>query len=259
MSRELLRNACLVLLAGPVLGSVLIAQDAPGNVVRYEIWGAWLGLTPKGNVLTNSNRVNFVSDLGMEHMQSQVAFRGLIMPWKRSGLFAEFTPYRFDGEITTTRSFRFGGVTYPANETISSKASLNYLAIGYQYNLIDRQNLELGLQAAVAYIGVRARAISPSVGSADVDRDIPFPLVGLVARYTPDKSPWLSLRGETRGMTFGSLGGYFDVGGAVGFNVSPHTSIEAGYRVIDGDGHRGTRGAQLNFHGPTIGLRVYDK
>ena len=59
-------------------------------------------------------------------------------------------------------------------------------------------------------------------------------------------------------MTFGGYGFYFDVGGGVAFHLTRHTSLEAGYRVIDGQGHHQTRGAELNFRGPSITLRFYD-
>jgi hypothetical protein len=59
-------------------------------------------------------------------------------------------------------------------------------------------------------------------------------------------------------MTFGSYGSYIDVSGALGFNLSQHFSIEAGYRTVDGAGHNKTRGADLNFRGPTITFRMHD-
>jgi hypothetical protein len=250
-------KACSVLLAWSFLGSTLMAQDVPGTVFRYEVSASWLGLTPHGNVLTNSNRVDFSSDLGINHMQSQVAFQLLIMPWYRQGLFFEVIPYRFDGEVTPTSSFRFGGVTYLANEPLSSKAALNFIAAGYRRNMIQGERLDLGFLAGAAYLGVRAQANSVSAGSSEVKRDLPFPLVGLSTRFTPANSRF-SFRGESRGMTFGSYGWYFDATGSVGFKISPHVSLEGGYMFVDGDGHHNTRGAQLNFHGPTVTLRFHD-
>jgi hypothetical protein len=59
-------------------------------------------------------------------------------------------------------------------------------------------------------------------------------------------------------MTFGSYGSYIDVSGALAFNLSQHIRIEAGYRTVDGAGHNETRGADLNFRGPTITFRMHD-
>jgi hypothetical protein len=249
----------LLVLGGFLAAPLLMGQEAPGRVIRYEVAASWLGLTPKGNVLTNSNRVDFVSDLGIDHMQSQAGFSFLMKPWPRGGLFLEFIPYRFSGKQTPSRSFRFGGATYAANEPLTAKSALNYISLGYQHIILGRPRLEVGLQAGVAYISVRARATSTSVGSADVNRDIPFPLTGFVARYSPGTQAQFSLRGEVRGMTFGSYGRYMDGSGGLGFNLSRHVTLEAGYRVIDGEGHHKTRGAELNFRGPTFALRVHDK
>jgi hypothetical protein len=259
MVRAAVRNLWFILLTGPLPGSALIAQDAPSKVFRYEVTVTWLGLTPRGNVLTNSNRVDFVEDLGIDRMQSQLGFQAMVKPWYRGGIFLEFIPYRFNGEQTITKSFRFGGVTYPVNERVTAKATLNYFSLGYQYDMIQRQRLGLGLQTGVAYMGVRAQASSPSAGPAEVNRDIPFPLVGLVGQYTPGEKSSFSIRGEARGMTFGSYGNYFDVGGNVAYHLSRNVSLEVGYRVVDGEGHHATRGAQLNFRGPSIAVRFYDK
>jgi hypothetical protein len=258
MCHTLVVGLVFLILTGFSSGPMLIAQVAPGKTGQTEVSVSWLGLTPGGNVLTNSNRVDFASDLGIHRMQSQA---GLWFATKRnrSGLFVEFIPYRFSGDRTITRSFRFGGVTYPVNERIIATASLNYFSAGYQRSFVDRPSLELALQAGAVYIGVRARASSPSIGSADVNRDVPFPLVGLGTRYSPSEKSRFSIRGQARGMTFGSYGKYIDVAGAVGFKLSRHVDIDAGYRLIDGEGHHATRGAELRFHGPTVALRVHDR
>src|SRR5438067_7460170 len=195
----------LVVIAGFLAGPALRAQDAPASTVQYEISAAWMGLMPRGNVQTNSNRVDFVSDLGIRRMQSQAGFRVLMKPWDRGSIVIEFLPYRFSGGERITRSFRFGGVTYNVDESVTAKASLNYVLVGYQHDLVNRPRIGLAWIAAAAYIGVRASATSPSVGSAHVNRDIPLPLAGLALRYLPAKEqPWFSIRGEARGMTFGS-------------------------------------------------------
>jgi hypothetical protein len=241
-----------------LMGQSAIAQTFPGKGDGYEASVSWLLFAPSGNVQTNSNSVQFGSDLGIDGTQSQVGFWFLIQPWQRSGLFAEFIPYRFDGEQSSSSSFRFGGATFPANQSVTSKATLNYASAGYMHDMVDRGRIQGRLLAGIAYFGLRSSASSPLVGSAEVNRDIPFPLVGFLARYSPGEDSQWSLHGDIRGMTFGSYGGYIDVSGALAFNLSRHLSIEAGYRMVDGDGHSNTRGADLNFRGPTITFRMRD-
>jgi hypothetical protein len=241
-----------------LMGQSSIAQDFPGHVDGYEVSASWMLFAPGGNVQTNSNSVQFASDLGIDKRQSQVGFWFLIQPWHRSGLFAEFIPYRFDGEQTTTRSFRFGGATYPPNQSVTAKAALNYVSAGYMHDILNRAHIHGRLLAGVAYFGLRSSTSSPSVGSAEVNRDVPFPLVGFLARYSHAENSQWSLRGDIRGMTFGSYGSYTDVAGALAYNLSQHISIEAGYRTVDGSGHHETRGADLNFRGPTITFRMHD-
>jgi hypothetical protein len=257
-TRIFLFQAAFLVIALLLMGQGSIAQSFPGKVDGYEVSASWLLFAPSGNVQTNSNRVQFGSDLGIDGTQSQVGFWFLMQPWHRSGLFAEFIPYRFDGEQTTTRSFRFGGITYPPNQSVTSKATLNYVSAGYMHDIVNRARFQGRLLAGVAYFGLRSRASSSLVGSAEVNRDIPFPLVGFLARYSPAEDSQWSLHGDIRGMTFGSYGSYIDVSGALAFNLSQHISIEVGYRTVDGAGHLGTRGADLNFRGPTITFRMHD-
>jgi hypothetical protein len=196
-----------LIITGVLTAQVSTGQEAPGKAVRYEISASWLGLTPGGNVQTNLNVVDFGSDLGIDGMASQAGFGLLVVPWDRSGIFGEFIPYRFAGAQTTARGFRFGGVSYGVNEPVTSDATLNYLSLGYHRNVLNRPRIEVGLRAGAAYMGVRAQASGPSAGSAEVNRDVLFPLAGLVAQYFPAK-PGFNLRGEVRGMRCGGYGRY---------------------------------------------------
>ena len=255
MIRTTLKSCFLLIIAGFLTPPTAMAQLPPAETFYYEVAGSWLGLTPGGNVQTNSNRVDFHSDLGIDGIQSQVGLWFLAKPWERNGFFVEFIPYRFDGNLTTSRSFRFGGVTYPTNEPVTAKATLNYVSLGYHRDIVNRLHTQASLLAGISYFAVRSHATSPAVGTAEVDRDLPFPLVGLSVRYSPTlKSQFF--RGDIRGMTFGSYGKYLDVAAALGWNLSPHVALEGGYRVVDGKGHHITRGGELNFQGPTITVRL---
>ena len=249
----------LFLIASGLLADTASAQEAAGRAYHYEISASWLGLTPGGNVQTNSNLVDFGSDLGIEKMASQAGFAFLIRPGSRNGIFSEFIPYRFSGSQTLARGFRFGGVSYAVNEPVTSEASLNYLSFGYHRSIVEHQRMGIALRAGASYIGVSARASSPTAGSAEVNRDVLFPFAGVLAQYFPSTKRNFNLRGEVRGMSFGSYGGFIDVGGAIGFTISPRMTLDAGYRAINGDGHHNTRGAELNFRGPVISFRFHDR
>jgi hypothetical protein len=251
-------NHFLLIVAGLLTPHTSLAQVAPGEAFHYEAAVSWLAFSPGGNVQTNSNRVDFRSDLGIDDMQSQFGFWFLAKPWERNGIFVEFIPYRYDGELTITRSYRFGGVTFPVNQPVTAKASLTWISGGYHRDLVDRSGVQLGLLVGAGYMAVRSEATSPAVGTAEVDRDVPFPIVGLSTRYWPAPQSNFSFRGDVRAMTFGSYGHYIDAAAMVGYNVSRHVTLEGGYRVVDGEGHHRTRGADLIFRGPTITLRLHD-
>jgi hypothetical protein len=259
MNRATTVSSLLLITTGLLAGPKATAQEAAGKAIHYEISASWLGLTPGGKVQTNSNVVDFGSDLGIDDMASQAGFSFLVKPWNRSGIFGEFIPYRFKGAQTIARGFRFGGVSYTVNEPVTAEAYLNYLAFGYHRTIVSRAHLDLGLRAGAVYMGVSARASSPSAGSSEVNRDVLFPLAGLVAQYFPSAKRGFNLRSEIRGMSFGGYGGYIDLAGAIGFDLSPRMTVDLGYRAVNGDGHYRTRGAELNFRGPVITFRMHDR
>src|SRR5262245_8819473 len=93
-------QAFLFVISLLLMAQTSTGQESAGKADGYEVAASWLAFAPSGNVQTNSNRVQFASDLGIGGTQSQVGFWFLIQPWHRNGLFAEFIPYRFDGEQT---------------------------------------------------------------------------------------------------------------------------------------------------------------
>jgi len=237
----------------------LDAQTPSAETTAYEFSAAWVGVTPRGTVTTNSNTVDFLADLGMASLQSQARFHFTIRPSERKRIFIEFLPYRFSGENIVERDFRFGGVTYKASERITSKASLKYVAAGFQYDFVHRQRVDAGIIGAVAYLGLSADAVSTSAGNSEVDRNIGFPLAGGAVRFSPvSRLPWLTIRAEGKGMSFGSYGHYVEGAAGIGFRMASHFTLESGYRMVDGDGHQGTRGAKFRLNGPFIGIRVHD-
>jgi hypothetical protein len=131
MIRATTVSSLLLITAGLLAGPKATAQEATGKATHYEISASWLGLTPGGKVQTNSNVVDFGSDLGIDGMASQAGFSFLVRPWNRSGIFGEFIPYRFKGAQTIAWGFRFGGVSYTVNEPVTAAAYLNYLSFGY--------------------------------------------------------------------------------------------------------------------------------
>jgi hypothetical protein len=101
-----------------------------------------VGSHTTGTVTTNSNTVNFLSDLGMSNLQSQMKFEFVIRPSDGKRIQINVVPYRFDGETTTQRSFRFARVTYSTNERITSKASLNQIVAPSSMTSCSRRNLK---------------------------------------------------------------------------------------------------------------------
>jgi len=125
---------------------------AQGEKYGYEFTASIWPVTPSGNVLSHGTTTDFRSDLGIKSRVHPM-FQGVIKIAERHGFTVEFVPYRFDGKNTVSRSFHFNGQTFPAQDTIRSEASVNYLFGGYQYDLVNKQHGNMQLIAGVAYFG----------------------------------------------------------------------------------------------------------
>src|ERR1041384_1754703 len=180
---------------------------AQGATWGYEFTAGVWPVTPSGNVLSHGTTTDFRSDLGIGSKVHPI-FKAVIKPAAKHGFSVEFVPYRFEGENTLAKSFRFAGQTYPAQDTIHSKANLNYLYGGYQYDILRRERGFLAVVAGIAYFDASVRAESRVFGSSDEERKLPLPIAGVRFRVFPFEGDFFNINGEIKGMSYGGYGRY---------------------------------------------------
>ena len=179
---------------------------------------------------------------------------------EKHALTVEFVPYRLDGKNTVTHDVHFSGRTYPAQDTINSEASVNYVFGGYQYELVGKQRGQVELVAGVAYFGASIRAESQLAGTASEQRRVPLPVAGGRFRIFPFGGETFNINGEVKGMSYGSFGRYINPSVNAALAVSPHVRLHGGFNLVDADAHAtdGTKGFKLRFAGPVFSVQVHD-
>ena len=232
---------------------------AQGEKWGYEFTASFWPLSPSGNVLTHGTTTDFRSDLGFKS-RGHPMFKAVVKTAERHGFTFEFVPYRLDADNTLTRSFRFNGQTYPAQDTIHSEASVNYIFGAYQYDLVKAERGYVELIAGVAYFDASVRAVSQTAGSATEQRNVPLPIVGGRFRIFPFRGDTFNIDGEVKGMSYGSFGRYINPTVNAALAVSSHVRLQAGFNLVDADAHDTDRakGFKLRFAGPIFSVQVHD-
>jgi len=238
---------CLLLLAG----ATAFAQEDFRVAVSA---GAWI-MSPSGTIQSGITPVDLRTDLDLERHRPTFAGRLVVKPARRHRLWVEGTPYRLSGSNLATRQFTFAGTTYTVREQLDSEASIDYIAGGYQFDLVSRERSHLGLLAGVAYVNATGTVRGLTSGFTGTEtQSFPYPVAGADFRTVP----WgpLVAAADIKGMSLGDYGHFVQTSVRGGVNLSRHVSFLAGYMLVDADIHRKdhTRGFTPRFSGPVFSI-----
>jgi hypothetical protein len=252
---------------------------------RFEITANYWPLNPTGTVLTPTDQVDLQSDLGIKGRKSEALLKVVFKPARKHRLNFEAVPYRFNGANAITRTFTFGGVTFPPHLDpstslvvvpidllqVRSQIDIDYYFGSYQYDFVSNTRGHVGIIAGVAYFHAKGVLQTPPIvtqlhslvisPTATEERSVPLPLIGGEFRYfLPPTTKLLNINGEVNGMSLGSEGKYVQGNLNAGVAVLPILRLQAGINVVDADFHNGgnTRGFKLRFAGPIFAVQIHD-
>lgn len=255
--RSLISLLPLLLFAG-----VAQAQDMDREAFTVEGTVAAWWIRPSGDVLSNGNRVDLRSDLGMSSRHVSPYVRATLKPSRKNRVVFETIPYRLEGNQALTRSFTFSNVTYTVQDRISSRTDVNYFFGGYQRDFVSGDAGHAGLLAGVGYLDGDASVRSETRGlSGTESAKVPFPLIGGEFRVFPAPGGHLNVNGEVKGLPLGSYGHY--IHGVINFGValSRNLTAQVGYSYLNADVHEKNNGDgfKLDFRGPVISIQFRDR
>ncbi len=257
----LLRFYCLLL--SLVLFTVSAnAQDNDREAFTVEgTLAAWF-LHPSGDVISNGNRIDFRTDLGISSRHTSPYIRAILKPSRKNRVVFETIPYRLEGNQQLTRSFTFNGVTYTLQDRVASEANVNYFFGGYQRDLVSGRMGHAGFLTGIGYLDGDANVKSQTRGLQGTESaKVPFPLIGGEFRIFPDPAGHLNLNAELKGFPFGGYGHYFQTVVNVGLSLGHNLTAQFGYAYLNGDIHEKNNGDgfKLDFRGPLISIQFRDR
>ncbi len=246
------------------VGSLALA-GAPGagsgpEDFRIELTGAaWL-LDSSGTIQASGTPIDLRSDLGAGQQQPTFYGRLVVKPGRKHRIVVEGTPFRINGLNTVNRTIVYRGETFNVSETVRSSADLNYLFVGYQYDLVSGWLGHLGLSVGGAYLGATGSITAVQAATtASTTQNIGLPLVGLETRIFPIPGHRiLQIEGGARGMGVGNYGHYFEIDGSGGVGFGPF-ALMAGYRNVNADIHTASstnpEGVNVRLKGPIFSVQ----
>lgn len=239
-----------------------VAQEDPEESRVEAILSTWR-TSVTGTLQSGILPVDLHRDL---NLQPAWTFYGKLTfkPGRRHRIFAEGSPYAFDGTNALTRTINFRGVDYTVSDRVTSSADMTWINAGYQFDLLSRPQGHFGLQISGAYVDASGRIRSETTGiQASRSQQLGLPLAGAEFRawLLPGRR-LLSVDGQVKGMAFGGYGHFVQAMGGVGVGIRRLT-VRAGYGVLDADIHesRSTSppGIAPRFAGPMLSLELRDR
>jgi len=241
--------------------------------IRFE--GDWVYATPSGSLegsaSTDIGPIDLEKDL---HFQSYSTFFGKL-DWKfthKNHLYVFGSRLTSSQETVLTRTITLDGQTFVAGLTTQSNLDSPAYGFGYQYDIIRRRrgHLGLGIQVNVfntsASIRAAAQITADGVHHAAVSASdslvAPIPVAGPEFRLYLTDSPRLFVQGQVYGMYFFGYGNYVSAWGNLGYSITRHLNVKAGYQlgsrlVVNRDTSTNRIGLNLTEKGPTVGVEFH--
>jgi hypothetical protein len=239
------------------------AAQGDAESFRVELTASAWVLNPSGTIQSGITPVDLRRDLRLQQRQPHFFGKLVVKPGRRHRLMVEGIPYRLSGAATISRQIVFAGRSYNIQDFVTATADIDYIAGGYQFDVVSRRRGHFGLLAGVGYVDATGVLTSRDFGFRGTEhQSFPFPQAGAEGGAFPlPHRRLLKIDGELKGMSLAGYGHYLQFVIHGGVNAGRHLTIQAGYMLSDADVHRQDRlrGFQPSFRGPVFGIQLRDR
>jgi hypothetical protein len=242
-----------------LLSVTAFAQDNLEDF-RVEFTGYYWRVNVQGTVTAGSAPVDLVNDLGIRKPASSFAGRLVFRVGGRHRIVIAGVPYRFKGTNRLTREVEFAGRRYSVSESITSRAEINQIFGGYQYDIAGSPKGHLGVVFGANYLDAFASARSTNRDISETSQArIPIPVIGFEGRrFVSEGMLPINVNGEIKGMNLGKYGRYVEAQGNIALGLGSIVALQFGYALLDADIRRDSTGDAFTptFRGPTVSLQL---
>ena len=233
--RCLLAVTMLLVCVAPLCAQTDVEFDA----YKVRISAFWFYSNPSGTITASnkSDTINLQKDLGFNGYGT---FTGKL-DWRftrKNHLYLVGADFNQTRNHVLTRTITYQGQTYQVGLLTKAHLEAPLIAPGYQYDITRRKRGHLGIAvqidlynasaslSAAAQV-VNGQQIGPISSSASLLA--PIPVAGPEGRFY--FTPRLFVEGNFYGMYLFGYGNYLSTADDIGFQVTKHISINAGYQL----------------------------
>ena len=253
-----------------LISAVGEAQKEDFDQYKVRISGFWFYSSPAVSLEAagHNGLVDFHRDFGFNDYST---FLGKF-DWKfarKHHFYVVVAPFNQSHQTTLNRTIVFRGQTFDVGAVTKADLSATLYAPGYQYDIMRRKRGHLGIAVQFNLFDVRgsmsanAQVIGPGVSQAATSSQAsllaPIPVGGPEFRIYLTNSPRLFVEGNVYGMYFFGYGNFYSTAGDLGFSVSKHLSVNAGYGIgsrLNVNTADSRSGLSLTQRGPIVGAQV---
>ena len=235
---------------------------------KVKIDGNWFYSTPSGTIQGEGDAVpvDFKKDLGFTSYSTFITS----LDWKftrKNHFLIDSSRFNSSHETVLQRTITFQGQTFEAGLQTHGELDALFISPGYQYDIIRRKRGHLGIAIRFntfdtsAKISANAQVTGDgthyAAKSASGSFIAPIPVAGPQYRMYIANSPRFFVEGAVYGMYFFGYGNYVSVADGIGFSISKHIKLKAGYAlasrlIVKGQSDR--IGIHMTQKGATAGL-----
>lgn len=259
----------LVMTGAPFLHA---QSDEEFDSYKARISAFFFYSNPSGNIQGSSDAtaVDLNKDLGFN---SYSTFSGKV-DWKfthKNHFYLVGANYNHSKEKVLARTIEFQGQTFNAGATVDAELNAPEIAPGYQYDIIRRKRGHLGIGVQIdlfnvsSSISAAAQVTNEGVQQPAVTAKgsllAPIPVAGPDFRFYLTNSPRLFVEGQVNGMYFFGYGNFVSTADGIGFAISKHLSLDAGYQlgsrlVVKNSPSNNRVGLRLTQSGAIVGIEA---
>ena len=265
--RCLLAVTMLLICVAPLCAQTDVEFDA----YKVRISAFWFYSNPSGTITASnkSDTIDLQKDLGFNGYGT---FTGKL-DWRftrKNHLYLVGADFNQARNHVLTRTITYQGQTYQVGLLTKAHLEAPLIAPGYQYDITRRKRGHLGVAvqidlynasaslSAAAQV-VNGKQIGPISSSASLLA--PIPVAGPEGRFYLTNSPRVFVEGNFYGMYLFGYGNYLSTADDIGFQVTKHISINAGYqlgsRLLVKAAPKSSRiGLRLTQSGAIVGAQV---
>jgi len=261
---------CLTAAFALVASGVASAQQSEDfDQYKVRITTFWLYASPTVSLEAagHDGLVDFNRDFGFEEYSTFVGK----FDWRftrKNHLYFVAIPYIQSATTTLNRTIVFRGQTFNVGAVTKGELTSIMYAPGYQYDIIRRKRGHLGIAVQLnlfdstgkltAAAQVTGGGVQQGAISASSSLLAPIPVAGPEFRLYLTNSPRLFVEGNIYGMYLFGYGNYYSTFGDLGFSITKHLTVNAGYTLGSRLKVKGTSsrvGLSLQQQGPIVGAQ----